>query len=1132
MPLDANPPGDELARETALTAIDRTLLVEAGAGSGKTSVLAGRVAVLLASGRHPSSIAAISFTEFTAAELRERIVRFVDELLAGRVPQDLRAAFPNGKPTAEQRANLEGASKDLDCLTCLTIHGFCRVLLTPYPVEAGIDPGAAMLDQDAADLLFEDECTAWLRERLSGEFCPDDVFAALYVAEPRSTTEMLRTLAKAICGRRDASVEEHITGVDTELAELGRAVSNFRAFLTERGSGKHPEALAAVAFGFENQLAAAPAVIEAEMLPWLVRLRAPGACAIANGSFTAPSKISSKKSWKEILGGGKGTEALVNELNERTTSLYAACRDAHEAMRAAGAGRILHLLAGEARKVLIRYDAAKRNAAALDFDDLLLKAKVLLASQPEVRTELALRFPTVLVDEFQDTDPTQLEILWRLCGDPPKSDFGVGWREWTLRPGALFLVGDPKQSIYRFRSADLGSFIEARELLRKVEPESILAISRNFRSRPCILNWVNKRFEECLSVEGQAGFVDLTADEEDPLTTPGVAALDLDCEGTSAQGTRDIEAEEVAKLCLRLVGNVTVRDREAEGGLRPCEPRDIALLVPTNTDLWRYERALEESGFTVATQAGKGFYRRQEVQDLIALARALADDRDRLALGALLRGPLVGFPDEVLLDAVAAQPPLLNAAGQALPAQISLHMNPLHVPDPLLRATLEKLRSLARQRRTCTPHILLCRAVEAMNVRAILRQRGGRVAELALANVDLFLEMTRPYDVRGIRAFAERMRERWEEAEKSPDARPDADLRSISLVTMHSGKGLEWPVVIPVNTASLAVETVAIAYDPRRKRIHMPVYGLYPNGCEEAVEFERQEQRFERQRLWYVAMTRPRDLLMIPRPSCGANARAWAKLVNLDLDVLHPFGVDFPPANIPLPESSENFQDRATFEAEADRIQAAEPHLKRKTPHLAEGSETGDAPTVFAEDFGTAYMPSTRGSLARGLVLHKLLEEVLTGETADARDALAARGAVLLGQFALPVDGMDPGEMADTVLRGLSVPEIATVRHRLVPEWPVAACDWLRGEETITLGVADAIALEMDGTCSLVVDWKSDLAPSEQDVARYRGQVREYLAASGAPEGLLVFLSPAPPVVVRVGPQPLLPSSHYSLQDR
>src|SRR4051812_9804172 len=131
---------DRAPRTTALTSVVRSFLVEAGAGSGKTSIVAGRVAVLFAQGVEPKNVAAITFTEFAASELRIRIERFVNELSAGTIPPDLDIAFPNDVP-ALQRENLARARKALDDLVCTTIHGFAQALIKPYPAEAGIDPG-------------------------------------------------------------------------------------------------------------------------------------------------------------------------------------------------------------------------------------------------------------------------------------------------------------------------------------------------------------------------------------------------------------------------------------------------------------------------------------------------------------------------------------------------------------------------------------------------------------------------------------------------------------------------------------------------------------------------------------------------------------------------------------------------------------------------------------------------------------------------------------------------------------------------------------------------------------------------------------------------------------------------------
>ena len=308
------------------------------------------------------------------------------------------------------------------------------------------------------------------------------------------------------------------------------------------------------------------------------------------------------------------------------------------------------------RPVTDRFRDHKRSAALLDFDDLIFAARDLLRDHDPVRRALAGRYRHFLVDEFQDTDPLQTEIFWQLCGEAPPGGDAGDWTSFELRPGALFLVGDPKQAIYRFRGADIAAYVRARDAFRAQVPDGVLPISTNFRSCPEIMRFVNRRFGRPLSAEnGQPGFRALDPFRAERGAGLSVAALDVavaDDEGNAtALQRRDGEAEAVAEMCARLIGSEPIDDPKT-GGSRPCRAGDIALLAPTGNDLWRYEEALERRGIPVATQAGKGLFRRQEIQDLIAVTRVLANRRDTLALGALLRGPLVGLAEEELLDIV------------------------------------------------------------------------------------------------------------------------------------------------------------------------------------------------------------------------------------------------------------------------------------------------------------------------------------------------------------------------------------------------------------------------------------------------------------------------------------------------
>ena len=1099
---------DAEARRLALTALDRTLLIEAGAGSGKTSVLAGRVVALMASGRDPGTIAAITFTELAASELRERVVRFTEAVLADDIPIDLAQAFPGGA-TAQQRAALRRACDELDGLSCSTIHSFCQALLTPYPVEADMDPGAGVMDREEADTLFTKELEDMLRERLVPPEDPDDALVTFFLADPGATRELITDFAGRLRSRPDLRAPSHADEDDARDA-VRSSVAAFRAFV-DAAPCREPETDAIVT-GLEimmGEMAQEPDASPAEVLR-LLRMLVPGTCATAAGAFKA---YKAKTKWKAAAKGLR-TVAEAERLNDEATACYEACKEAHAALKSWAATRALQLIEPDCHAVIARFTAAKRASARLDFDDLMLKTRELLKRRPDVRTALAGRFAAVLVDEFQDTDPLQVEILWRLAAVPPADGSELPWTEWPVRPGALFLVGDPKQAIYRFRGADVASYATVRERLRADDPDAILAITQNFRSVPGILDWVNRHFEGPLTAEGQPGFAPLFAALAAVAGEDPVVSLSVDVAEATASMIRDAEAEAVADLCAAMIDTRQVRDRN---GTRPCRASDIALLAPGGTELWRYERALEERGIAVSTQAGKGFFRRQEVHDMIALTRTVADGRDTLALGALLRGPLVGLTEEELLDATAE----VAAASEDGRGRLSLWTPTDTLTHPLLRETLAILQGLAKRASGTTPYVLLCAAVEEMAVRPIVRRRRTRTAERGLANVDLFLELARPYDVKGLRAFAGQVRRQWEEATRSVEARPDTSRPTVSLITMHSSKGLEWPVVIPINTATGVVSRAASAVDAVTGALHMSVFKHHPNGTAEAIEAEKAEHARERHRIWYVAATRARELLVLPKPSCGVKTTWWMGMIEAGVHEVEAL-------KMPLTSMSSAASiggddpgpDRQAFAAQAAVIKANSRTIKRLTPHLAEG---GDAP---AEEIlvmpgggasGDVTSPVVRGSRERGLILHKLIEEVLTGEVDEDETALQARAAVLLTEVGTAAGkGPDPAEMARSVLRGLGVAEVVAMRDRLVPEVPVMASHEANGWEEVTIGVADALALDDEGRASLVLDWKSDVAPTAETISDYRHQVRSYLDATGTAAGLIVFLTSG--VVERVAP--------------
>ena len=353
----------------------------------------------------------MTFTEFAASELLIRVRAFVGALTAGEIPTELHVALPDGL-SDEQRRNLAAADAALDEMTCSTIHGFCQRLITPYPVEADIDPGAAVMDRVEADRAFREIAEAWLREELAG--VADSLLAELVLHDPSQTVTLIRTVLD--------HMRRHRTFASYERQDLAQRATAFRTaaeafsvFLSGEDA-EEPET-AAIAGHFrdlaEEIETALPAETPAAIVRLLVTAPHDDLCT-GSGSFRSYRK---KGKWGAAAKRAGLAKANADRLNDRAGAHYALCCATWTAFQGAVATHVLADLVPLVEPVMARFREHKRAAALLDFDDLIFAARDLLRDRDEVRRALAARFSHVLVDEFQDTDPLQTEIFWRLCGE-------------------------------------------------------------------------------------------------------------------------------------------------------------------------------------------------------------------------------------------------------------------------------------------------------------------------------------------------------------------------------------------------------------------------------------------------------------------------------------------------------------------------------------------------------------------------------------------------------------------------------------------------------------------------------------------------------------------------------------------
>jgi CRISPR-associated exonuclease Cas4 len=1083
---------DDAERLRALTELESCLLVEAAAGTGKTSLLAGRVVMLLAAGVDPRSIVAITFTELAAGELRQRIASYLDCILAGNVPRELRLSLPSG-PTADQTKALRAASDRLDELHCGTIHGFCHDLLRTYSVEAAIDPGAEVLDADQADFAFDAIFDRWWRDRLDKP-APSlgDCVASIARRDPTGAEDLLRSFASF--WRRYRSAQPSPSDLDSKAElEFAESVREFRRWCDHVDVPPEADpditALETLALHFQGRFDPLPD------FEGLWELAHPASLPIMRKDAFDLREYRRRSLWRKAAGREAG-DRLADQAEEH----YARCRNAYSSLMGRIATSLIGTLSAELGDVLAEYEAFKKRAAVLDLDDLLFTCRDVLRNYQVVRTNAGGRFSRILVDEFQDTDPVQAEIMFLLCSP---DDQAQSWHLRSLRPGQLFLVGDPKQAIYRFRGADLATYLTVRRAIEEQFPNNILHVTSNFRSRGQILDHVNLCFEEKLSAQ-EAGYVALRGTRPPAEGgAPCVAKVSVQLPPeTRVDSSRDEEARIIAEVCARLIGNVEVKLNDGE--TRRLSPGDIALLAPVSTDLWRYERALEEAGLPFASQAGKNLFRRQEAQDLVALIRALADPRDTLALGALLRGPLVGLTEQELLDITAT---LATPDDKDRIIGLSLRTDPATVRHPIAREMLTILQDLRRRVHSTTPALILAEAIERLRVRAIVAARSADQAVRSLANIDGLVERARSYRVRGFVQFARDIDDEWSSSSGSPEGMVEADGQSIEIVTVHSSKGLEWPVVIPINRASLPRRAETFVYRRKDETLHWAMGQVVPPSLGDALLAEETEKRNENLRLLYVACTRAMELLILPDFIWSNNA-SWAKLLDFKLDTVPELDIShLPRASLILPTATKNPQNAELFAEEQSRLEAS-PRIRWVTPSDGDPDViSGLTPSETSDDEPLRAIPAVEGGRVRGILLHKLMEELVTGELDENSETVIARAALLRDQLCSQSSSSpspDPRELATTALRTLQLPDIKPYRTRLVAELPIYGMAPASSHQLIA-GRADAVADDEEG--KIAFDWKSDIAPKETDQAAYRQQLGQYLHVIGARRGAIVYMT-------------------------
>jgi ATP-dependent helicase/nuclease subunit A len=853
---------DQEGRDRIANDLDATLVVEAAAGTGKTTALVERILSLLRTGKATlRTLVAVTFTEKAAGEMKLRLRTEIEK-----------ARSKAGDPV--EQARLNDALRQLEAAHIGTIHAFSADLLRERPVEAKIDPLFEVASEDESERLYDEAFTRWFQDTLQapGEGVARVLRRATRERDQDGPRQALRKAGRNLIEQRDFQTPYARPAFDRKAA-LDDVIDKLRALAPHAPKGYQDNWLT------KSLHEIARAVFEID------RREEMGSGARDHDGVEAQLRVLARyKGWGYTGGRGQWFNRADGITMQQVRDERAAAKEALDRTLAAADADLAALLFRElyglppdgasdapapTRKGVVRtYEELKARAGKLDFLDLLVLTRDLLKTDEGVRAGLQRRFTHLLVDEFQDTDPLQAEMLLLLAADDPKENDPDRAR---VVPGKLFLVGDPKQSIYRFRRAEVSLYETIKERLLG-EGASLVLLRTSFRSAPSLQAFVNAAFEPRMQTnarKSQAAYVALAPSRPDPVGRPTVIALPVprpysDYGRVTSWKIEESLPDAVGAFVDWLVNESgwTITER---GSSEPVKvgARHVCLLFKRlqsfGNDVTRpYVRALEVRRLPHVLVGGKSFHEREEVIALRSALCAIEWPDDGMSMYAALRGPFFALGDDALLAFRHTQ----------------RHLHPLRKRDEaklteLTRPVGDALDVLARlhvgrNRRTIADTI-------AQFLEATRAHAGVAIwpaGEQALGNILRVLDMARRFEqgsVTSFRAFVGRLEEDAERGGVNEAPVVEEGTDGVRIMTVHKAKGLEFPVVILVDpTANATFRDPSRYVDPQKRLWAVPLCGASPIELLERREEILEQDREEAVRLLYVATTRARELLVIP----------------------------------------------------------------------------------------------------------------------------------------------------------------------------------------------------------------------------------------------------------------------------
>ncbi|NIQ39051.1 MAG: UvrD-helicase domain-containing protein [Proteobacteria bacterium] len=1026
---------DQDARRSIETELETTFLVEAAAGTGKTTSLVRRMVALLREGQtQPDRLAAVTFTRKAGAHLREMFQLGLEEA-------------HRREPDRKRQERLAIALNELDRCFIGTIHSFCARLLRERPLEGGVDPGFKELDEIEDRAIREEFWGTYVQQKFV-----EDSALLHQLSDLGIGLNDLRTTYELISGYPDVT----ITATPVSKPDLNDVRLDVKRFLS-LVQRELPRTVPDKGWDeFQNHLRRAlrlRRILDLDVDSDFVRLLE----SLDHEGRLTQNRWPDKSQAKELKNG-------FDQLREDTI------RPALHRWREYVHPILLNTILPAAKNLHGRRLATGQ----LNFQDLLILARDLLRHHPRVRQNLQERFTHLLVDEFQDTDPIQAEVMLYLTSEASN---GADWRRLRPRPGALFVVGDPKQSIYRFRRADIVTYDRMKEIIEHGGGR-VLELTTNFRSVNKICEWTNEVFREIFPISGtreQAANSFLSGFRPAGDAWCGVFKLE-----TASHGKRgaDLIAQENAAKIARWIrwaidtGLPVLGENGAEEThSQAAEPGDFMIILRNRSRLHHYAMALEREGIPYDISGSKAFGESEELALLLPFLRAVSDPDDPVALVSFLRGKLWGVNDNALYQ--------FRRAG----GRFSYLTDCPETADGRIAEAFELLREARALAHHLPPGAALGRICERLGIVA-----HGAAQELGDSRSGSILKaqtLTRCLSAQGrsFRNIIDRLSRLMEDEDVEGMSADPGRMNAVRLMNLHRAKGLEAPIVFladPCNFSRLP-PLFSINRDGAQAEGHFLIATAEgfqrrelarPQDWNHKVSEEIAFQAAEEDRVLYVAATRARNMLVVSvhrrevkRDGTSRSEGPWTKLSRSLEDEL---------------PSAKSLFGRAPRAAHQEwpskltdvRVQIKEKHGAVTRPTYAVTQVTR---IVHEKDDPYAAHEGHGRGVAWGRLLHRLLESLMRSQVSD----VAGYIEFLLKAEGLPLDEADEIVRIIESVRASELWQRACRAKRRLVEVPFALMVPSREmgisegpEKAVLKGVIDLVFYDHEEW--IIVDYKSD----------------------------------------------------------